>query len=104
MNATDQAAIKEHTTGVCGDEAIPEVDESTGLILFILSLFFGVWATWIGSCLNKGGFNGTAFCAGWLQVLTAPCCFVGLYWCWVHNYKTWQKAKMSGGDTYVRQE
>ena len=101
-DATDQ--MKKHSSGVCSEAAIPDVDEQMGLVLFVLSFFIGVWATWVGSCIDKKGFNGTAFCAGVLQVFTMPCCCAGVYWCWVHNYKTYEKAKCkaNGEDFYYR--
>ena len=90
-------STKKEETGPCSEAAIPDVDEQTGLILFIFSLFFGVWATWIGACVGKGPVNTDAICLGFLQVLTAPCCCIGIFWCWMHNYKTWQKAKLNSG-------
>ena len=86
--------------GPCSDAAIPVVDEDTGLILFIMSLFFGALASLIGACLNKGGMNSDALCSGILQACTSPCCCIGIFWAWMHNYNTWQKAKLNKDDNF----
>ena len=76
-------------SGAC-DNSVVKVDQTMGLILFIVNILFPGIGTCVSACVGKE-FNSMALIFGILQIVL---CIIFIGWCWsiYHGYLIYKKA------------
>ena len=70
------------------------MSETAALICLIVNIFFPSFGTFLSACLDKKGFNCSAFGLAIIQALLASV-IIGWIWAVVHSFKNYQ---------YIRQK